>query len=65
METASLFTIGSLRGFKTASILNNVVAYEEDTAESIGSYVDGENLAMLGEQHEILTALEALHKLFM
>ena len=65
METASLFTIGSLRDFKTASILNNVVAYEEDTAESIGSYVDGENLAMLGEQHEILTALEALHKLFM
>ena len=64
METAALFTIGSLRGFKTASILNNVVAYEQDTAESIGSYVGGENLVMQGEQNEILTALEALHKVF-
>jgi uridine phosphorylase len=62
METAALFTIGSLRGFRTASILNNVVAYEQDTAESIGSYVEGENLTMQGERHEILTALEAFHK---
>ena len=64
METAALFTIASLRGFKAASILNNVVAFEEDTAESIGSYVGGEDLAMRGERNEILTALEALHKLF-
>ena len=64
METAALFTIGSLRGFKTASILNNVVAFEQDTLESIGSYVSGENLAMQGERHEILTALEALCKVF-
>lgn len=64
METAALFTVGSLRGFKTASILNNVVTYEEDTAESIGSYVDGANLAMQGEQHEILIALEAFYKVF-
>ena len=63
METAALFTIGHLRGVKTASILNNVVAYEQDTSESIGSYVDGENLAMEGERHEILTALEAFYKL--
>lgn len=64
METAALFTIASLRGFKVASILNNVVAFEEDTAESIGSYVGGENLAMRGEHNEILTALEALRRLF-
>ena len=63
METAALFTIGHLRGVKPASILNNVVAYEQDTSESIGSYVDGENLAMEGERHEILTALEAFYKL--
>ncbi len=62
-ETDALFTIGHLRGVKTASILNNVVAYEQDTSESIGSYVDGENLAMEGERHEILTALEAFYKL--
>jgi len=63
METAALFTIAHLRGVKAASILNNVVAYEEDTAESIGSYVDGENLSMKGERNEILTALEALYSL--
>jgi uridine phosphorylase len=47
----------------TASILNNVVTYEDDTADSIAHYVDGENLAMLGEKHEILTALEAFYKI--
>ncbi len=62
METAALFTIGRLRGVKTASILNNVVPYDGDTSESIASYVDGENLAMVGEKNEILTALEAIYK---
>lgn len=62
METAALFTIGRLRGVKTASILNNVVPYDGDTSESIGSYVDGENLAMVGERNEIITALEAFVK---
>lgn len=62
METAALFTIGRLRGVKTASILNNVVPYDGDTSESIGSYVDGENLAMIGEKNEIITALEAFVK---
>ena len=63
METAALFTIGHLRGVKTASILNNVVAFEGDTSESIGDYVDGESLSALGEKHEIITALEAFVKL--
>lgn len=63
METAALFTIGHLRGVKTASLLNNVVAYEGDTSESIASYVDGESLSMKGEQNEIITALEAFVKL--
>jgi len=62
METAALFTIAHLRGVKAASILNNVVAYAEDTAEAIGSYVDGEDLSMKGERNEILTALEALYR---
>ncbi len=60
METAALFTIGRLRGVKTASILNNVVPYDGDTAESIGSYAGGEDLAMVGERNEILLALEAI-----
>ena len=59
METAALFTIGHLRGVRTMSILNNVVAFEEDTLDAIGSYVDGESAAMQGEAHEILTSLDA------
>ena len=59
METAALYTIGHLRGVRTMSILNNVVAFEEDTLDAIGSYVDGESAAMQGEAHEILTALDA------
>ncbi len=59
METAALYTIGHLRGLRTMSILNNVVAFEEDTLDAIGSYVDGESAAMQGEEHEIVTALDA------
>jgi len=60
METAALYTIGHLRGIRTMSILNNVVAFEQDTLDAIGSYVDGELAAMQGEEHEILVALDAL-----
>ena len=63
METSTLYTVGRLRGIKTASILNNVVACGEDTADSIGSYADGENLAMQGEKNEIIVALDAFVKL--
>lgn len=59
METAALFTIGRLRGMKTASILNNVVLYGTDTADSIGDYAGGESATARGERLEILTALEA------
>ena len=63
METAALYTIGHLRGVRTMSILNNVVAFETDTLDAIGSYVDGELAAMQGEEHEILVALDALTQL--
>lgn len=59
METAALYTIGHLRNIRTMSILNNVVAFETDTLDAIGSYVDGETAAMRGEEHEILIALDA------
>ena len=62
-ETAALYTIGRLRGMKTASILNNVVIWGEDTSEAIGSFSEGEDMSMVGETREILTALEALVKL--
>lgn len=66
METAALFTIGALRGVRAASILNNVVAFEnkEDTASAIGDYVDGASLAMRGEENEIRVALAALRACF-
>ena len=59
METAALYTIGHLRGLRTMSILNNVVAFEEDTLDAIGDYVDGAGAAMAGEENEILVALDA------
>ncbi len=63
METSALFTVGRIRGLKTASILNNVVLWGEDTADSIGSYADGENLTAKGEEAEILTALNVFASL--
>lgn len=63
METAALFTIGGLRGVKTASILNTVVTYKDDLSSQINNYVDGENAMLIGEKNEIITALEAIVKL--
>lgn len=60
METAALFTIGALRGMKTASILNNVVLYQADTAQGIEEYGNGDAMAAQGEAAEIRVALEAL-----
>lgn len=63
METAALFTVGRIRGLKTASILNNVVTYGQDTASSVSDYASGEDMTAVGEKREILTALEAFVKL--
>lgn len=63
METAALFTIGGLRGVKTASILNTVVTYKDDLSSHINNYVDGENAMLEGEKNEIITALEAIVKM--
>lgn len=63
METAALFTIGRLRGLRTASILNNVVLYGQDTADAIGDYAGGEDMTAVGEHREIAVALEALYRL--
>ncbi len=59
METAALFVIGSLRGIKTASVLNTVVEYNGNLTEEINSYVDGEASVKQGESNEIQVALEA------
>lgn len=63
METATLFTVGRLRGLKTASILNNVVVWGQDTADAIGDYSTGESLTAIGEKNEILVALDAFVKM--
>lgn len=60
METAALFTIGSIRGVKTASILNTVVEFGKDLANEINGYVDGEAAMKQGESNEILVALESI-----
>ncbi|MBQ6367642.1 MAG: nucleoside phosphorylase [Erysipelotrichaceae bacterium] len=62
-ETASLFTVGRLRGVHTASILNNVVLWGEDSAESVGDYQGGASLTAEGEKREIQVAIEAMYRL--
>jgi uridine phosphorylase len=62
-ETAALYTVGRLRKVFTASILNNVVIWGENTEDSIGSYQGGENLTAIGEEKEIQVALEAMYRL--
>jgi uridine phosphorylase len=61
METAALFVIGGLRGIKTASILNVVVEKEGDLEGGINDYLDKKNESKLGEEQEIITALEAIY----
>lgn len=63
METAALFVLGSLRGVRTASILNVVAASQSSVAEDIGKYADKEETSMSGEEREILTALEAFTRI--
>lgn len=63
METAILMTLGRLRSVKVGSILNNVVLYQEDVKEGIGSYVEAENMAEKGEKREIILALDALYEM--
>ncbi|WP_282065994.1 nucleoside phosphorylase [Vibrio rotiferianus] len=60
METSALFTVGRLRGIETASILNNVVLYQQDVKEGVGQYVEAERDMMDGEKLASIAALEAL-----
>ena len=60
METSALFAVGRLRGLHVASILNNVVLYQQDVKEGVGQYVDEAKVMMQGEKLAAMTALEAL-----
>ena len=60
METSALFTLGRLRGLRVASILNNVVEFEQDVKEGVAQYADNEQSVLKGEKTAALAALNAL-----
>ncbi|MGF1685641.1 nucleoside phosphorylase [Photobacterium japonica] len=60
METAALLTVGRLRGMKVATILTNVVRFEQDVQEGVADYVAESEATSQGERHAILAALHAL-----
>lgn len=60
METAALFTVGGLRGVKTASVLNTVALYQGNIGNEINDYANQEGASAQGEKNEILLALEAI-----
>nr|WP_086939702.1 nucleoside phosphorylase [Thaumasiovibrio occultus] len=60
METSALFTVGRLRGLQVASVLNNVVLFEQDVKEGVDQYVNEAYVMMQGEKLASRAALEAL-----
>lgn len=60
METSALFAVGRLRGLSVASILNNVVLYQQDVKEGVDQYVNEAENMMQGEKLASQAALEAL-----
>lgn len=62
METSALLTVGRLRGLEVASILNNVVLYQQDVKEGVEQYVNADHAMMAGEKLAATAALEALYK---
>lgn len=63
MESSTLFTLGQLRGIKTAAVLNTVVEYQADLREGIQDYAVEEESVMEGEKREIILALETYYRL--
>ncbi len=60
METASLLTLGRLRGIKVAAVLCNVVEYQADLESSIVEYKDSTQLLVQSETNASSAALAAL-----
>ncbi|MDW6094424.1 nucleoside phosphorylase [Vibrio rhizosphaerae] len=60
METSALLAVGRYRGLKVASVLNNVVLYEQDVQQGIAQFNQAEADMMQGEKLSALIALEAL-----
>ncbi len=60
METSALFTVGRLRGLQVASILNNVVLYQQDVQEGVSEYANANDTMQKGELMAAKAALSAL-----
>ncbi|EGQ9729718.1 nucleoside phosphorylase [Vibrio cholerae] len=63
METSALLTVGRLRGLDVASVLNNVVLYEQDVQTGVNQYVNADQRMMQGETLAARAALHALNAL--
>lgn len=60
METSTLYVLGTLKGIKTLSILNNVVLYEADLNEGVNNLVNEAEVVANGEEASIKLALTLL-----
>lgn len=60
METSALLTVGKLRGLQVASVLNNVVLYQQDVQDGINQYANADEVMMQGEMMAAKAALYAL-----
>ena len=60
METSALLTVGRLRGLQVASVLNNVVLYQQDVQQGVTQYVNADQAMMAGETLAATAALDAL-----
>ncbi|PSW07527.1 nucleoside phosphorylase [Photobacterium lipolyticum] len=60
METSALLTVGRLRGLKVASILTNVVLYQQDVKEGVTDYITENEIMVEGEKIATQAALYAL-----
>lgn len=58
-----LLTVGRLRGLQVASVLNNVVLYEQDVQAGVNQYVNADQRMMQGETLAARAALHALSSL--
>ena len=60
METSALLTVGRLRGLQVASVLNNVVLYQQDVQDGVNQYASADEVMMKGEMMAAEAALYAL-----
>lgn len=60
METSTVYVLGTLKGMKTLSILNNVVLYQADLGDGVNDLVNGDSIVAKGEADSITLAINIL-----